>query len=134
MKNEQTTIISLAKKTTKKNDRQNKQSINLGKKLIGLKKIILPPFCNFYKSEEMRWIVDCGRITRNDARFFMGKILESQGWEFCHRALIQAAWIKDNIITHVVEGESLYGDESPSYPFSLSQYKLYEPRDFYCEK
>lgn len=128
LNNKQTATKSSSKKIAKKI--KNKK----------LWKITLPPFCHFYEYKNLYQyredlianylMVDCGRMTKNNARQFMGRILESQGWRFCYSALVQAAWIKDDIITTVVESEN--NDESLSYPFRISQ--MIHNSDFECER
>jgi hypothetical protein len=97
---------------------QNPPQLNI-KELSGYESISFPSYCSFSidktTNEPNAWIIGCGENTKNNARGFMGKILESQGWKFCGGGLSTAWWWKNGVITNVVEGSE--------YAFRLSQGK-----------
>lgn len=91
------------------------------KEVSGLVSFTIPSYCSFSGSTEKGWIVDCGKNTKNDARGFMGRILETQGWKFCDSGLANAHWWKNGVITGVSESEN--DSSAASYPFHVSQSK-----------
>jgi hypothetical protein len=93
----------------------------LNKKFTGLMPIFFPSYCSFSGNAKNGWIINCGKNTNNDARGFMSKILESQGWEFCTSGLTKASWWKKGVITVVFESET--SSKANSYSFRLTQYK-----------
>ncbi len=100
---------------------QNPPPTNPGKELSGLAPITFPSYCSFSGSAENGWMVDCGKNTKNDARKFMEKILETQGWKFCDSGLGSASWWKNGVYTSV--SESSNSSSAASYPFRVFQSK-----------
>ena len=117
LQNTQTTTPPPANNTVS----QNQPPINQGKELSGLAPITFPSYCSFSGSAENGWMVDCGKNTKNDARGFMGKILETQGWKFCDSGLGSASWWKSGVYTSV--SESSNSSSAASYPFRVFQSK-----------
>jgi hypothetical protein len=101
------------------------------KNLLGVETIAFPSFCNFTKKPAQdptikteNWSIDCGVTTNNDARGFMGKILESQGWKFCDGQIATATWWKKGVMVRVMESQA--GHNSTSYPFEITLYNNQE--------
>ncbi len=123
--NTQSTTPPATNNTVSKNPSQ----VNSGNILSGLVSISFPSDCSFSPDtstgQQYRWTIDCGKITKADARGFMGKVLESQGWKFCDNGLATASWWKNGVITGIAEGPNSAYSNPPanSYPFYLFQGK-----------
>jgi hypothetical protein len=116
LQNTQTTTPPPTNNTVSQNQPPTTKS---SKELSGLVSITFPSYCSFSGSIANGWVVDCGKNTKNDARGFMDKILEPQGWKLCESGLAHATWWKNGILTEVAESEN--DSSAVSYPFRLTQ-------------